>query len=48
MADDWLMGGETGDVLKESDSSSWKYSVGSVEPLVKFTAMDPSVEYSVR
>ena len=48
VADDWLMGGETGDGLKERDSSSWKYSVGRVEPLVKFTAMDPSVDNLVK
>ena len=39
----WLIGGETGDELKERDSSSWKYRVGSVEPLMRLMAIEPSI-----
>ena len=40
--EDWLIGGARGEVLKERDSSSWKYNVGRVEPLVRLTAIEPS------
>lgn len=28
--------------MKERDSSSWKCKVGSVDPLIRFIAIDPS------
>ena len=36
--------GETGVALNDLDSSSWKYNVGSVEPLIRLIAIEPSVE----
>ena len=32
--------------VNECDSSSWKWSVGRVSPLMRFMAMDPSVEWN--
>ena len=35
-------GGDRGATQKDFDSSSWKYMVGSVEPLMRLIAIDPS------
>ncbi len=37
-----LIGGDTDAELNERDSSSWKYNVGRVEPLIRLTATEPS------
>lgn len=38
-------GGDRGGRLKDFDSSSWKYRVGSVDPLMRLIAIDPSVRH---
>ena len=38
-------GGDRGGRYKDFDSSSWKYIVGSVEPLMRLITIDPSVRH---
>ena len=37
-----VIGGETVEMLNDRDSSSWKYKVGKVDPLIRLIAIEPS------
>ena len=40
-------GGDRGGRQKDLDSSSWKYNVGNVGPLMRLIAIDPSVRHQI-
>ena len=40
-------GGDRGGRQKDFDSSSWKYMVGRVGPLMRLIAIDPSIRHRI-